>query len=1131
MFSFKTSSDRNGKRKRDALQQISKQQVTIRDPEKRPKLQLRAKLDEPPPQSSSEEVLDDGDERITEKTVEEAEEEEAKTVGAEEQAIVDQFLEKHADLLALLLELEAQPLVDNLCGCGRGPRHYDCEDCLQYDPSCEECFIGRHRYVPFHWVHQWQTPGYYRRSDMACLLGDTFFLQLGHGGGPCPNPGNAQTVTVVHTNGIHGTRIKMCYCNGTPNAMEQFMRARLFPATLQAPKTLFTFQVLNEFQKHSLVSKQSTYDYLGALRHLTDGAFAASVQDPYKPLLRVTNIWRRLTADKWNGRAFQLYKAFPNRKPNSIVIFCPACPEHGFNTEARWELTPEQFRHLVQRLWFADGNFHLNSYDKSKRQGTHGENVSLLNCEGAGYFPPEGEMKEYLAIAPKNVEKSTCNYLKAVNNQDKKKFKNMSVSGVVAVACSHVFVLSAVDLTAGEGFIFTDKAFQHAHAHTCNNREPGHRCSCDEVFGYDCNCQYCVNMRKRFAVTCPELVPLVDRLRFVIGPLHLKDHKAECTENFSASYKESMPQVNADSIEQVWGMMNGVGAASRQMKKGLRQDVIAAHLAFLNWSKSMVIGQRLSLDIIDAREQYQIARNTFNSLSVTYHLQVPAWKRLAEERDRELAKGKKGKKKLPSLFRHNVSKSQGDKTTTKGRNLSDVAAMILEAMNIQNAQRRIKGKLTLNQTETVKKDINERRNRLSKRIKALRALQAKHMEGVEPDVVGQALCEPENERIFLPSDYTFKQRTQKNLGGLAEIEKELREGELYDAIEEVRQAAKDQSIVREQKKKNDRGTRANTRSQLQLKTIYVDLQCCINDYNGARKALQALGAGLDLPEMKEEDTYRKSTVHKRGLGDSRRTDGQLYTRNLTGSPGMEDQMRTEGPSSVEPSTTGTQVVRRKRVSMAVKRDQENKRKGQKGLKEDGWIWRPTFIFSGIGISDQDQEQYQEESKRALILIVAENAKSQHSISADRVQWFRAWAERDRWRESTEKLEADFRNCIRSFARMYEVWEDASQDTEATSRTFGHRAYAQRQAQMYHRLRTDAETAFKNLGFEVSLPEGEILADRIARIRASHEEEDARVIKKLVTEAEGERRRRRAARGWDSDDDTEDDKDEDEDEEN
>lgn len=52
----------------------------------------------------------------------------------------------------------------------------------------------------------------------------------------------------------------------------------------------------------------------------------------------------------------------------------------------------------------------------------------------------------------------TCNYLKAVNNQDKKKFKNMEVTGIVNTQCSHVFIRASVDLEFGEryGSIFSD---------------------------------------------------------------------------------------------------------------------------------------------------------------------------------------------------------------------------------------------------------------------------------------------------------------------------------------------------------------------------------------------------------------------------------------------------------------------------------------------------------------------------------------------------------------------------------------------------------------------------------------------------------------------------------------------------
>jgi hypothetical protein len=39
-----------------------------------------------------------------------------------------------------------------------------------------------------------------------------------------------------------------------------------------------------------------------------------------------------------------------------------------------------------------------------------------------------------------------CNYLKVVNKQNKKQFKNMAITGTVNCQCSHVFILSSVDL-------------------------------------------------------------------------------------------------------------------------------------------------------------------------------------------------------------------------------------------------------------------------------------------------------------------------------------------------------------------------------------------------------------------------------------------------------------------------------------------------------------------------------------------------------------------------------------------------------------------------------------------------------------------------------------------------------------
>jgi hypothetical protein len=102
-------------------------------------------------------------------------------------------------------------------------------------------------------------------------------IQLGHYGWPCPEAKEAVRMIITHTNGIHATSITFCGENGKVDRVEQLMAARLFPSTWKNPTSAFTYQVLKEFQIHSLEGKGAAYDYLGSLRRLTDNSFTASV--------------------------------------------------------------------------------------------------------------------------------------------------------------------------------------------------------------------------------------------------------------------------------------------------------------------------------------------------------------------------------------------------------------------------------------------------------------------------------------------------------------------------------------------------------------------------------------------------------------------------------------------------------------------------------------------------------------------------------------------------------------------------------------------------------------------------------------------------------------------------------------
>jgi protein subunit release factor A len=106
-------------------------------------------------------------------------------------------------------------------------------------------------------------------------------------------------------------------------------------------------------------------------------------------------------------------------------------------------------------------------------------------------------------------------------------------------------------------------------------------------------------------------------------------------------------------------------------------------------------------------------------------------------------------------------------------------------------------------------------------------------------------------------------------------------------------------------------------------------------------------------------------------------------------------------------------------------------------------------------------------------------------AGDRVQWFRAEAEMNRWREEYEVRLADLLRCIRYFKRMEEVWLELA----ATSAKHGHAIYARTVANMYQRMAADAQT-----NLEVVIPQGiklnsgEILADYVQEMRDKEDTE-------------------------------------------
>ncbi|KDR81111.1 hypothetical protein GALMADRAFT_136164 [Galerina marginata CBS 339.88] len=238
-----------------------------------------------------------------------------------------------------------------------------------------------------------------------------------------------------------------------------------------------------------------------------------------------------------------------------------------------------------------------------------------------------------------------------------------------------------------------------------------------------------------------------------------------------------------------------------------------------------------------------------------------------------------------------------------------------------------------------------------------------------------------------------------------------------------------------------------------------------------------------FPSLSKQDTYRKPTHLKRAVGDSRRKDGAIWSAGVTGGTSHvvgSLSSASEPSSSTVNAPIATQAIRRKRRAPPPEETVSNGKRarvdmpppnqagasiaadteeidGKKAPKADGWIW--SFRPRG-GMSDEDVEKWM--------------------IEGDRVQWFRAEAEMERWREEWEIKQADFLRCIRSFNKMSSVWEEMARE----SIEGGKRAYAKHKSALFKEMERHAKKLFSDAGYGhliehlLDHDEGKILADYI-----------------------------------------------------
>jgi hypothetical protein len=86
---------------------------------------------------------------------------------------------------------------------------------------------------------------------------------------------------VVDSSGIHHMVVTWCTCPERRRPDLQLLDIGLYPATFKQPRTVFTFQVLDEFLIDNLECKTACFNFHNKLRRFTSAAFPHTVPVGY----------------------------------------------------------------------------------------------------------------------------------------------------------------------------------------------------------------------------------------------------------------------------------------------------------------------------------------------------------------------------------------------------------------------------------------------------------------------------------------------------------------------------------------------------------------------------------------------------------------------------------------------------------------------------------------------------------------------------------------------------------------------------------------------------------------------------------------------------------------------------------
>ncbi|KAH9035448.1 hypothetical protein EDB83DRAFT_2228949 [Lactarius deliciosus] len=529
------------------------------------------------------------------------------------------------------------------------PFEWRCTECFPTLVLCRECCRKSHQWLPFHRVQRWT--GTYFTSSWMWEVGIS--LHLGHSGNLCPNqsmyhqvgsqneyntaadlgfsnskPGHCdeegnQIITVINRSGIHEIGVSWCCCPEAPKRDMQLMMAGLFPATFHNLKTVFTFQVLEDFHLDNLECKTTPSQFFSHLQRLTMMNF--QIQCQYEDL-----------------QAYLLmrfgfgYGEDEEQKPGSMAIFCTLCAQPEINLPEDWReyenrcINGHCYLEVADICCFSDvffmQGFMMDGNFQAKHMKMRNPENDIPLSEGTGFMVSQKLYELHLKSVVEKRQRSSCHDHRAVNNVNKHS-GHLESTGIGATACIHgAFVPdSVVDFQKGEAQKNMDYSIFKALNFNMEGIEAALIC-------YDVMCQWSVHMMERVASSKFLKLPDNLELRLGISLFHIHRHQDTCLARYSPSFIKGGQQIDGKTIEMLWAPLNEITRSTRGMSTSHRREVIDDHMNDSNWKKLIDLGKRYRKALLAAT----LSVTAFESISVLASLErVQAWGAEEEHAQRE----------------------------------------------------------------------------------------------------------------------------------------------------------------------------------------------------------------------------------------------------------------------------------------------------------------------------------------------------------------------------------------------------------------------------------------------------------------------------------------------------------------